>query len=191
MTGVRFYDFIVREVMFVSVIGDNIPQSKIVALSEALDAPPAKLTGEVEEGKIAMQAPAIEPTTRGMKSSNTSERLQSIMAARGLRQVDILERCRPFCDRYAVKLGRNDLSQYISGKYLPGQRKLTVLALALDVSEAWLMGYDVPMSRGEEKTPPPTLEVSEDERVLIELFRAISEDQKKLCLAMIRTALGK
>ena len=67
------------------------------------------------------------------------------MAKNGLRQIDILNKAIPFCKKYNVKLGRNDLSQYISGKVEPSQKKLTVLAEALEVNEAWLMGYDVPM----------------------------------------------
>ncbi len=82
-----------------------------------------------------------------MKNSNTSERLKEIMNTRGLKQVDILEKAKPYCQKYGVRLGRNDLSQYVSGKVTPGQEKLTVLGLALGVTEAWLMGYDVPMER--------------------------------------------
>ena len=67
------------------------------------------------------------------------------MTKNGLRQIDILNKAIPFCKKYNVKLGRNDLSQYISGKVEPSQKKLTVLAEALEVNEAWLMGYDVPM----------------------------------------------
>lgn len=82
-----------------------------------------------------------------MKSSNTSERLKEIMNIRGLKQVDILEKAKPYCQKYGVRLGRNDLSQYVSGKVTPGQEKLTILGLALGVTETWLMGYDVPMER--------------------------------------------
>lgn len=77
----------------------------------------------------------------------TSSRLKEIMSKMNLRQVDILDRARPYCDKYGVKLSKSDLSQYVTGKVLPGQEKLTVLGLALNVSEAWLMGYDVPMGR--------------------------------------------
>ena len=76
-----------------------------------------------------------------------SERLRQIMMTNNLKQVDILERAKPYCVKYNVKLGKNDLSQYVSGKVEPGQRKLWILALALNVSEAWLMGYDVPQER--------------------------------------------
>lgn len=66
------------------------------------------------------------------------------MDEEGLRQVDILKMAEPYCLKHNIKLGRNDLSQYVSGKVEPGQKKLTILSLALGVSEAWLMGYDVP-----------------------------------------------
>lgn len=82
-----------------------------------------------------------------MKEESTSIRIRKLMEERGLRQVDILDKCKPFCEKYDIKLGRNDLSQYVSGKVEPGQEKLTVLGLALNVSEAWLMGFNVPMER--------------------------------------------
>ena len=87
-----------------------------------------------------------------MKTENTSIRLKKLMYQRGLKQVDILNLAKPFCERYGIKLNKNDLSQYVSGKVEPGSNKLTILGLALGVSEAWLMGYDVPMSRGSSPT---------------------------------------
>lgn len=86
-----------------------------------------------------------------MKKSNTSQRLKEIMSQRGLRQVDILELCKPYCKEYDIKLGKNDLSQYVSGKASPKQNKLFVLSKALGVSEAWLMGFDTPNSGENEK----------------------------------------
>lgn len=82
-----------------------------------------------------------------MKVSSTAERLQFILSYRQLRQADILAACAPYCRMYDVKIGRNDLSQYVSGKVEPKQDKLAILAMALNLSETWLMGYDVPMSR--------------------------------------------
>lgn len=49
-------------------------------------------------------------------------------------------------------MGRNHISQYVSGKVKPNQDKLSILALALNVNEAWLMGYDVPMTNDIEET---------------------------------------
>lgn len=82
-----------------------------------------------------------------MKVSNTSERLKEFMSKNHLRQTDILEKTKPFCEMYNTKMNKSDLSQYVSGKTEPGQDKLTILAKALHVSEPWLMGYDVPPER--------------------------------------------
>ncbi|HHX11582.1 MAG TPA: helix-turn-helix domain-containing protein, partial [Clostridiales bacterium] len=73
----------------------------------------------------------------------TSDRLKEIMELKGLKQVDILEKAKPISEKLGVRLGKNDLSQYVSGKVEPGQDKLTVLSRALGVSEVWLMGYDI------------------------------------------------
>ena len=82
-----------------------------------------------------------------MKVATTSQRLNQIISERHIRQIDIIESAKPFSEKYGVKLNKNDLSQYVNGKNEPGQEKLTILGLALNVSEAWLMGYDVPMER--------------------------------------------
>jgi len=89
-----------------------------------------------------------------MREASTAIRLNEIMNMRNIRQIDILNAAAPFCKKYGVKLGKNDLSQYVNGKVEPGQEKLTILGLALNVSEAWLMGYDVPMERMENFSIP-------------------------------------
>ena len=82
-----------------------------------------------------------------MKKENTAIRLKKIMSDRNLRQVDILNMTVPYCQKYDVKMNKSDISQYCSGKTEPNQDKLFVLGMALNVSEAWLMGFDVPMNR--------------------------------------------
>lgn len=77
-----------------------------------------------------------------MKKETTAQRLKYIMKTKRLRQIDIIEACKPYSAKFGAKIQRSDLSQYVSGKTEPGQRKLTVLAYALGVSETWLMGYD-------------------------------------------------
>lgn len=84
-----------------------------------------------------------------MKELTTADRLKQIMSERGLKQVDILEACKPYCERYRVQLKKNDLSQYVSGKVEPKQDKLSILGMALNVNEVWLMGYNVPAGRKE------------------------------------------
>ena len=85
-----------------------------------------------------------------MRNENTSIRLKKIMADKGLKQADILNKCKPICERYNkmynmnIQITKSDLSQWISGVYEPRQNKLTVLAEALGTNEVWLMGFDVP-----------------------------------------------
>ena len=125
-----------------------------------------------------------------MKNSSTSERLKQIMNERSLRQVDILEAAKPFCEKYGVKLAKNDLSQYVSGKVEPGQEKLTILGLALNVSETWLMGYNVPVERDEtiKKDPATNGEASPEKRALLDLIDSLSDDQCRKLAGIIEEA---
>lgn len=84
-----------------------------------------------------------------MDKATTADRLKQLMAERGLKQVDILEACKPYCEKYGVQLRKNDLSQYVSGKVEPKQDKLSILGMALNVNEVWLMGYNVPPGKDE------------------------------------------
>lgn len=79
--------------------------------------------------------------------SNTAQRLRYLMDVNGYKQVDILNKCLPYAEKYGVKLRKNDIHYYLTGESEPGREKLTVLAHGLNVSEAWLMGFDVPMER--------------------------------------------
>ena len=120
--------------------------------------------------------------------SSTSERLRQIMDERNLKQTDILALTRPYCEKYNVKLGKSDLSQFVNGKVIPGQWKLTILGLALNVSEAWLMGLDVPMER---KTAPIPMEEDERSKEFVELFNQLSTEQKKSVLYVMKGFLEK
>ncbi len=124
-----------------------------------------------------------------MKKENTSARLQQLMKERNLKQVDILEAARPYCEKYGVKLGRNDLSQYVSGKVEPGQKKLSILGMTLNVNEAWLMGYDVLMERIDEELLQKQKEsrklfaqkwnIQYFEKKMLESFSPLSDENKK------------
>lgn len=71
-----------------------------------------------------------------MEKTSTSIRLKQLMSERNLRQVDILEACKPYSDRFGIQIQKSDLSQYVSGKTEPKQDKLSILGMALGVSEA-------------------------------------------------------
>lgn len=108
----------------------------------------------------------------------TAVRLKQIMEERHLRQVDILKLCEPYSTKVDVKLSKSDLSQFVSGKVSPGQWKLSILGRALNVNEAWLMGYDVPRDRPPEYTAAEVQQIvrqsDEEEQQLLSYFRSLN-----------------
>ena len=79
------------------------------------------------------------------------------------------------------------MTTYMSGDYEPKQDRIYLIAQALNVSEAWLMGYDVPMSRN----TPGKQELTESEGTMLELFRQIPEESRQMIVDMIRVASKK
>jgi transcriptional regulator with XRE-family HTH domain len=125
-----------------------------------------------------------------MKISNTAERLRQILVERKLRQVDIISMCKPYCERYGVKMNKSDISQYIAGKSEPSQDKLVVLAMALDVQESWLMGFDVPAQK-QKPAAPEGDELSNVKAQLMDLVSGLSEAEAAILLASLNSVLGK
>lgn len=73
-----------------------------------------------------------------MRKITFAERLRDIIKERELLQVELCK---------MTGIGKSAMSQYLSGSFTPKQENLYKLASALHVSEAWLMGYDVPCER--------------------------------------------
>lgn len=73
-----------------------------------------------------------------MNKKKLQDRLQEAMDARGFRAVDLVEQ---------TGIPKGTLSYYLAGKTEPKSDRVYLLAQTLNVSEAWLLGYDVPMER--------------------------------------------
>ena len=126
-----------------------------------------------------------------MKKENTAIRLKTIMNMRGLRQVDILNLTVPYCQKYNVKMNKSDISQYCSGKTEPNQEKLFILGNALNVSEAWLMGFDVPMERTPYKAESvQNSSVSAQCKEIIEICNQLSPHNQRKVLAYSKNLLS-
>jgi transcriptional regulator with XRE-family HTH domain len=74
--------------------------------------------------------------------STVAERLKEAMRLANKKQIDLVRE---------TGIERGAISRYLAGKYEPKQTAINKLAIALDVSEMWLWGYDVPMSRTKEQ----------------------------------------
>ncbi|HFI2431172.1 helix-turn-helix domain-containing protein [Streptococcus suis] len=114
------------------------------------------------------------------------------MLERNLRQVDILEKSKPYQRELGVKMGRSALSQYVTGKSKPDDKKLTLLSKTLDVSETWLMGYDAPKERGDTpaKEHPSTIDLSNlRERVVLFDGKPLSDEDVEKITKIIELSL--
>lgn len=79
--------------------------------------------------------------------ATSTERINQIMKERNLRQVDVLNMAKPYQEKYNIKFYKSHLSQYVNGKSKPDNEKIFLLAKVFGVSEAWLLGYDVPRNK--------------------------------------------
>lgn len=67
-----------------------------------------------------------------------SERLSQALSIKNITQTEL-------CKKTGIP--KSAMSQYIKGNFEPKQDRIYLIAKALNISEAWLMGYDVPMLR--------------------------------------------
>lgn len=110
-----------------------------------------------------------------MRKKTVAKRLKQIMKDRHIRQRDILNLARPYCEQFGVEISTGSLSQYVSGAASPSIEKLYILALCLDVDEGWLLGYTVPQERRE---PGNNLPPEDSERITA-LYDALNDEGQK------------
>jgi transcriptional regulator with XRE-family HTH domain len=75
-------------------------------------------------------------------------RLKKAMDAHNMKAVEL-------CEKTGIPKGA--VSYYLSGKSVPKADRLYLICKVLDVSEAWLLGYDVPMARSQEQKNNDTI----------------------------------
>ena len=114
------------------------------------------------------------------RQETISVRIKKALKIKGMKQAELCK---------LADIPKSSLSQYLSGDFEPKQDRLYKMALALNVSEAWLMGFDVPMERQKSSHEEPTL--TEGEKKLLQLFRLVPEDSQELVLQMIEVALKR
>jgi transcriptional regulator with XRE-family HTH domain len=131
------------------------------------------------------------------RQETCGERIKKALRIKGMKQSDLCQ---------ITKIPKSAISQYISGAFEPKQDRIYLISKALNVSEAWLMGFDVPIER--ETNTPSESDLNEGEKMWLELYNQVSDDtrdllikmmdsferipkdKQKLVLEMIRVALG-
>lgn len=77
--------------------------------------------------------------------ASTAERLREAMNIRNIKQAELSRK---------TGIDKGSISLYVSGKYAPKGDKLYKLAMALNVSAAWLSGFNVPMNENNNLKQP-------------------------------------
>lgn len=109
--------------------------------------------------------------------SSFDARLSQALQIRRMKQSELCQ---------LAKIPKSSLSQYLSGDYEPKQDRIYLIAKVLRVSEAWLMGYDVPMER--EKNPPiEESYLTDGEKMWLELYHRISGEAREVLIAMMES----
>lgn len=90
------------------------------------------------------------------------DRLKRAMDMRGVTQSELCE---------ITGIPKSAMSQYMSGSFKPKQKRTYLLAKALKVNEAWLMGYDVDM----ERVDPSNIDILPSEQIrMVPVYESVS-----------------
>ena len=113
------------------------------------------------------------------RPSTTAERMKIALKQSNMKQVELSR---------LTGIDKGSISNYLYGKYEPKSDAINKMATALNVSEMWLWGYDVSMER--EKTSPDKVELTEGEKVWLELYHQLS-DESRVVLTDVASAFVK
>ena len=88
-----------------------------------------------------------------------------------------------------VGVGKSTVRKWETGMIANMKRdKIADLAKALGTTPAYLMGWEEDIE--EKKDSPSEPQLTEGEKMLLDLFNRVPEDKQQLVLQMIRAALG-
>ena len=108
-------------------------------------------------------------------------RLKKALDMRNMRATELCEK---------TNVPKSAISHYLKGSFVPKQDRAYILAKALNVNPAWLMGFDAPVEIKEETKKTPGEEVlTEGEKVMLKVFRQIPEDRQAEALELLQVAL--
>jgi len=107
----------------------------------------------------------------------TANRIKKALEIRDLKQADLVE---------MTGIGKSSISTYISGSYEPKQKNIYKISKALNVSEAWLMGSDVPMEKEPSMGSNDFAKLAKDSEELLSAYENADLHHKNI----VRMTLG-
>ena len=110
-------------------------------------------------------------------ATTISARLCEAMNRLGVKPVELSRR---------TGISKSSISQYMSGYATPKSDRIYAIARALNVTEAWLLGYDVQMEPVKpvsfSANAPTQVELAPNEKLIIDRFRQLPDDEKRMFL---------
>lgn len=104
-----------------------------------------------------------------------ASRINYAMSLKGYNQVELANR---------TKIGIGSINQYVNGVVSPKQDRIYLLAEALDVSEEWLMGFDVPMVRVKKEIDRSKLD--DQAKRLLAYYDALNPERRQLVMDILK-----
>lgn len=101
---------------------------------------------------------------------NISDRLKKALIIRNMTQSDLVRK---------TGIGKSSICTYLSGAYEPKQKNLYKIAKALNINEAWLMGYNIPFDKKSASEDALTKQI-------INSFNSLSDDKKQQAADFLR-----
>lgn len=127
----------------------------------------------------------MDKFTKFKRVATTAERLRVAMDYSGKKQIDLVNE---------TGLNKSTISRYLHGEYEPKQDAIYKLSIALDCSEMWLWGYDVPKERPIEQKKHE-VDIDLQQKILADtelmdamrIYYTLSAAQQKVVLDLIRS----
>ena len=114
-----------------------------------------------------------------MDSKDMAKRIKDLRLEKGLTLEQVAN---------VVGVGKSTVRKWETGMIANMKRdKIASLAKALGTTPAYLMGWK---EESEKNLPQDKKDLSEGEKMLLDLFNRVPEEQQQLVLQMIRAALG-
>jgi len=120
-----------------------------------------------------------------MRKFTTGQRLKELMKQQNLRQVDILKKTLPYQKSLGIIMSKSHLSNYVNDRSTPDNDKMRLLASALNVSEPWLMGYDVDDNDRIDNG------AGSDEKSLLRTYRKLTQPRKEKVHTFVSAQLSE
>ena len=103
-------------------------------------------------------------------------RLKKALSIRNMKPIELSEK---------TGIPKSAISQYMSGYTKPKQDRIYLICKALDINEAWLMGFNIEMERKQ-----PSKKEAEKDIELLHKLSLLNERDKKLILDMIDSMIS-